>query len=57
MDFDIKLVHKTRILWIAETQKSFLEAEGSAVPAVEKVKPTTPDEPMDADKPDYEKPV
>uniref|UniRef100_A0A7S2RRG8 PDZ domain-containing protein n=1 Tax=Rhizochromulina marina TaxID=1034831 RepID=A0A7S2RRG8_9STRA len=50
IDFKIKPVHRSRLLWVAGTQKGFMEEDGKEVPKTEKVKPTTPD-PEDKPKP------
>jgi len=38
MDFKCKPVHRTRLLWVATTQKLFLTEDGEKLPEVEKIK-------------------
>jgi predicted DNA-binding antitoxin AbrB/MazE fold protein len=38
IDFKVKPVHKTRLLWLATTQKMFLTEDGETLPDVEKQK-------------------
>ena len=46
IDFKVKPVHKTRLLWVATTQKMFLEEDGKALPDVDKVKADPKDDPV-----------
>ena len=45
IDFKVKPVHKTRLLWVATTQKMFLTEDGETGPEVAKVKVDPKDDP------------
>lgn len=43
IDFKVKPVHKTRLLFVASSQRTFMEEDGKSVPETKKVKPADPD--------------
>mmetsp|Transcript_27133 Transcript_27133/g.46155 ORF Transcript_27133/g.46155 Transcript_27133/m.46155 type:complete len:554 (-) Transcript_27133:712-2373(-) len=46
IDFKVKPVHRTRLLWVATTQKMFLQEDGEKLPDVAKVKVDAADDPV-----------
>jgi hypothetical protein len=46
IDFKVKPVHRTRLLWVATTQKMFLQEDGEKLPDVEKVKVDAAEDPV-----------
>jgi len=46
IDFKVKPVHKTRLLWVATTQKLFIQEDGGDLPDVSKVKVDPKDDPV-----------
>jgi hypothetical protein len=46
IDFKVKPVHRTRLLWVATTQKMFLQEDGEKLPEVEKVKVDAAEDPV-----------
>jgi len=56
IDFKVKPVHKTRLMWVATTQKLFLQEDGEALPEVTKVKVDPAEDPQPKKPPPKKKP-